>query len=97
MTILRAAQIGIADPFVYAPYEVSDVDDIDSPNCSTGRVTALISGFMHASPPTMQGISSILSLDDDKNVRGAKIESSAEEFLVTEIGLSFYQDKVDIP
>jgi hypothetical protein len=78
MTMLQAAQIGIADPFVYAPFEVSDVDDIDSPNCNTGRVTAIISGFMHASPPTMQGISSILSLEPEKNVKGTKIEFTAE-------------------
>jgi hypothetical protein len=94
MSILSATMMAIADPFVYAPIIVtSDMQD----DCDLGHNTAVISGFMHASPPTQQGVASILSLDPSMNVKGSKIERSAASFLVTEIGLDFTQDEMDIP
>lgn len=103
MSIMQASLVGIADPFVYPPLELdSKQDPLDKEECVTGEseentITALISGFMHASPPTMQGISSVLSLPEDKNIFGSKIDASALNFYVTEIGLDFTQEEVWIP
>ena len=53
--------------------------------------------MMHASPPTFAGLSTILSLDPKDNFWKKRIERSANNFLVTEIGFDYTQDEVVIP
>lgn len=78
MSILDAVSAAIADPFVFAPHMVKTTNANQA-----SETTAIISGYMHASPPTFVGLGLLL------NKTAGLHEPTTERFLVTELGFDY--------
>ena len=86
MSILDAVSAAIADPFVFAPHVVTTTN-----TNQTREQVGLISGYMHASPPTFVGLGLLL----DKTA--GESEPTVERFLVTEVGFDYKIKEEEAP
>jgi hypothetical protein len=57
--LIDAVIAAIADPFAYSPRTI--YSHMYSDDCEYDQTTGLISGIMHASPPTFSGLAAIIS------------------------------------
>ena len=87
MSILDAVSASIADPFVYSPAIFTTTNPTE-----TQKQVAVISGYMHAAPPTYVGLGVLFDKLSSKYR-----DPTTERFLITEVGLDYKQAEEKAP
>jgi hypothetical protein len=84
MSVLTATTAAIADPFLTAPLMIQSTNGVMGNDGL--EQTSIISGLMHASPPTFVAMAYVFGLPNTLIPRASK---SAKNFIMTEIQFNY--------